>query len=124
MNDTLKIEIRELRENSSNAYIASVNEEGYPQIKCMLVLEHDDMQTQYFSTNLSSKRAQQFLKNSKASVYYCNEAQFKARCLPEALKSAQTIKQKPSFGEKALECTIQRVWTTKIIAYSSLQQIR
>ena len=77
MNDAMKEEIRELRENSNIAYVASINEDGYPQIKGMLVLEHDSMQTQYFSTNLSSKRAQQFLKNSKASVYYCNEAQFK-----------------------------------------------
>lgn len=77
MNDAMKAEIRKLRENSNIAYIASVNEDGYPQMKGMLVLEHDSMQTQYFSTNLSSKRAQQFLKNPKASVYYCNEAQFK-----------------------------------------------
>lgn len=77
MNDTIKSDITELRKNSNIAYIASVSEEGYPQIKGMLVLESDSMQTQYFSTNLSSKRVQQFLKNPKASVYYCNEAQRK-----------------------------------------------
>jgi general stress protein 26 len=58
MNDTLKAEIRALRENSKVAYIASINEGGYPQIKGMLVPECDSMQTQYFSTNFSSKRAQ------------------------------------------------------------------
>ena len=77
MNEEIKSEIRTLREKSNVAYIASVNEEGYPQIKCMLVLEHESMQIQYFSTNLSSKRAQQFLKNPKASVYYCDEVQYK-----------------------------------------------
>ena len=76
MNDDIKTEIRKLREDSTVAYIASINERAYPQIKCMLVLEHDSMQLQYFSTNLSSKRVQQFLKNPKASVYYCNEVQF------------------------------------------------
>ena len=77
MNDRIRSEIRSLRENSGVAYIGSVNGEGYPQIKGMLVLEHDSMQVQYFSTNLSSKRAQQYLKNPKASVYYCDEAQHK-----------------------------------------------
>ncbi len=77
MNDTIKAEIRKLRENSKIACVASVNGDGYPQIKAMLVLEHDSMKTHYFSTNLSSRRAQQFLKNPKASVYYCKEDQFK-----------------------------------------------
>ena len=77
MDEDIKTEIRSLRKNSAVAYIGSVNGEGYPQIKGMLVLEHDSMQTQYFSTNLSSKRAQQFLKNPKASIYYCMETQHK-----------------------------------------------
>jgi len=71
MNDNMKSEIRALRENSSVAYLASVNEDGFPQVKAMLVLEHVGMKEHYFSTNTSSKRVGQFLKNSKASVYYC-----------------------------------------------------
>ena len=72
MNDDTKKEIRALRENSKIAYIGSVNDEGYPQIKAMMVLEHESMQVQYFSTNQSSKRVRQFQKNPKASVYYCS----------------------------------------------------
>ena len=77
MNDTIKAEIQNLRENSAFAYVASVNENGFPQIKAMVVLEHESMRTQYFSTNTSSKRVRQFLKNPKASVYYCDEKNFK-----------------------------------------------
>jgi len=77
MNDSIKSEIRGLRENCNVAYIASVNEVGYPQIKCMLVLEHNSMQVHWFSTNTSSKRVKQFLENPKASVYYCDEVQYK-----------------------------------------------
>lgn len=58
----IKSGIRKLRENAQVAYIGSVNEEGFPQIKGMLVLEHESMQTHYFSTNTSSKRVAQFLK--------------------------------------------------------------
>lgn len=75
--DKVKADIRALRENRPVAYVGSVNGEGYPQIKAMLVLEHDRMDVQFFSTNTSSKRMGQFLKEPKASVYYCDEAQFK-----------------------------------------------
>ena len=78
MNETIKSEIAALRENSKIAHVASLNEDGYPLIKAMLVLEHDSMQVQYFSTNTSSKRVRQFRNSPKASVYYCDEAQFKA----------------------------------------------
>lgn len=74
MNEIIKSEIRKLRESSHIAYVASVNDEGYPQVKGMLVLEQGSVHIQYFSTNTSSKRVGQFLKNPKASVYYCNEA--------------------------------------------------
>jgi general stress protein 26 len=77
MTEDVRNEILALRKNSAAAYVGSVDREGFPQIKCMLVLEHDSARVQWFSTNLSSKRAQQFLKNPKASVYYCDEAQFK-----------------------------------------------
>lgn len=69
----VKAGIRKLRENANVAYIASVNEDGFPQIKGMLVVEHESMKTHYFSTNTSSKRVAQFLKNPKASVYYVDD---------------------------------------------------
>ena len=77
MKDSIKLEIYELRENSDIAYIASIDEEGYPQIKGMFVLEHENVRIQYFSTNLSSNRVKQFLENEKSSVYYCNNKQYK-----------------------------------------------
>ena len=69
----LKKGIRALRENAQVAYVGSVNGEGFPQIKGMLVLEHDSMKTHYFSTNTSSKRVAQFRENPKASVYYVDD---------------------------------------------------
>ncbi|MDE6214368.1 MAG: pyridoxamine 5'-phosphate oxidase family protein [Lachnospiraceae bacterium] len=69
----LKKGIRALRENAQVAYVGSVSGEGFPQIKGMLVLEHDSMKTHYFSTNTSSKRVSQFLQNPKASVYYVDD---------------------------------------------------
>lgn len=77
MNDDVKKEIRALRKNQEVAYVGSVNGGGFPQIKAMFVAEHEDIKVHYFSTNTSSERAAQFLKNSKASVYYCDEKNFK-----------------------------------------------
>lgn len=73
MNENIKSDIRELRQKSNVAYIGSVNGNGFPQIKGMLVLEHDSMKTHYFSTNTSSRRVEQFRNNPKACVYYCDE---------------------------------------------------
>lgn len=77
MNSELKNEIASLRKNSKIAFISSVDENGYPMVKAMLVLENESMKTQYFSTNLSSRRAKQFMENPKAAVYLCNAEDFK-----------------------------------------------
>lgn len=73
MTNSIKTAIRELREQAQVAYIGSVNEEGFPQIKRMLVMEHESMTVHYFSTNTSSRRVKQFLENPKAAVYYCDD---------------------------------------------------
>ena len=73
-------EIRALRESAAVAYVGSVNEAGFPQIKAMLVFEDADkrsMKTHYFSTNYSSKRVKQFLANPRACVYYVDDTKDK-----------------------------------------------
>ena len=77
MDKKIKDEIRKLRDKANIAFVGSVNGENFPQVKAMLVFEHDDLRIQYFSTNLSSKRCAQFRENPKACVYYCNEAEYK-----------------------------------------------
>lgn len=77
MNNKIKTEISDLRRNANVAYVGSINESGYPQVKGMLVLEHESMKTHYFSTNTSSKRVKQFLKEPKACVYYVDDTKDK-----------------------------------------------
>ena len=76
MDNKIKKDIETLRKNADIAYVGSVNGEGFPQIKAMFVAEHEKIGTQLFSTNTSSKRAGQFLKNPKDCVYYCDETNF------------------------------------------------
>jgi len=77
MNDKIKCEIRKLCENSTINYLASINEDGFPQMKAMLTMKQSNMTAHYFSTNTSSLRKAQLSKNPKASVYYCDPGGFK-----------------------------------------------
>lgn len=80
MDKKIKESIRALRESAAVAYVGSMNESGFPQIKGMLVFEDADkrsLKTHYFSTNYSSKRVKQFLANPKACVYYVDDTKDK-----------------------------------------------
>lgn len=59
------------------ALVASVDEDGYPNMKAMFVPRKIEGNSFYFSTNTSSMRTQQFLKNPKASIYFYNKGRFK-----------------------------------------------
>ena len=64
-------------EKSGAALIGSVDAEGYPNVKAMLPpREHDGAKAFYFSTNTSSLRVKQYLKNPKASVYFYDAGSF------------------------------------------------
>lgn len=77
MNPNARESIVNLRKNNGIAYLASVNGEGYPVMRAMLVLEHDGFRTQYFSTNTSSGKVGYYRNNPKASVYYCEPNEYK-----------------------------------------------
>ena len=60
-------------EKSSQAFIASVDADGYPNLKAMLMpREQHSLKTFYFTTNTSSRRVQQYLHNPKAALYFYN----------------------------------------------------
>lgn len=52
------------------AFIASVDEEGFPNIKAMFVPRKIEGNRFYFTTNTSAMRSQQFIKNPKASIFF------------------------------------------------------
>ncbi len=92
-----KNEIIRLRKNSKAAFVSSVDENGYPTVKAMLVLENESMKTQYFSTNLSSRRANQFMENPKAAVYLCNTEEFKVLMFQRIMEVLTYWKHKEMF---------------------------
>lgn len=76
MKKKLLTEINALVEKADVAFVSSMDDNGYPNTKAMLALQHEGLLIHYFSTNLSARRSQQFLKNPRACVYFCNEEQF------------------------------------------------
>lgn len=61
------------------AFIASVNECGYPVVRAMLAPRKVDDAEIYFSTNTSSKKIKQYLDNNKACVYFYKRGKFRYR---------------------------------------------
>ena len=59
------------------AFIASVDENGFPNMKARLAPRKIPGDGLYFSTNTSSMRVSQFMNNPKASVYFYNRGRFK-----------------------------------------------
>lgn len=77
MDSTKRKAIQEVIAKASNVYVSSIDDSGFPNIKAMFARMQDGPVFHYMSTNYSSKRTQQFLKNSKCSIYYCNEQEYK-----------------------------------------------
>ena len=55
------------------AFIASVDEDGFPNMKAMLPPRiREGIKTFYFTTNTSSMRVAQYRENPKGSIYFCD----------------------------------------------------
>ncbi len=63
-------------QKQKTAFVASVDEEGFPNLKAMYTPRKIEGNCFYFSTNMSSLRAQQYLVNPKASIYFYHRGRF------------------------------------------------
>ena len=78
--DILK-ESLSLVERSGVVMIGSNDPAGYPNIKAMFKMETEGLKTVWLSTNTSSKRVAQFLKDPKACLYFVDTENFKGLML-------------------------------------------
>lgn len=70
--------IGNLIDKQSVSYIASIDEDGYPNMKAMLPpRKRVGIKEFYFTTNTSSKRVAQYKENPKASIYFCDKRFFR-----------------------------------------------
>lgn len=103
MTDKISKEISNLIENSNNAFVSSVDQNGFPNTKAMFALYHEGLKTHCFSTNLSSKRASQFISNSKACIYFCDEKEYKGLMLVGTMKVCTDVYHKELLWREGYE---------------------
>lgn len=67
-----------IADKQKTAFIGSVDEQGFPNIKAMLQpRKRERIKTFYFTTNTSSMRVAQYGKNKQACVYFCDNRFFR-----------------------------------------------
>ncbi len=95
MEQELLDQINALIDENQNIVVCSLDEDGFPNAKAMYKTEHEGPKTFLFSTNTSSMRVQQFLKNEKACIYFCGQSKINGLmligtmevCMDRALKA-------------------------------------
>lgn len=75
--NNLQNSVNRLLEQQKTAFIGSIDQEGFPQVKAMLAPRvREGFHTFYFTTNTSSMRVAQFRNDQRASVYFCDQLRF------------------------------------------------
>jgi general stress protein 26 len=86
--------IGSLIEHASISIISSLDSDGFPNTKAMLLPRHrEGIRQIFFTTNTSSLRVAQYLKNPKACVYFYDKRFFKGVMLKgtmEVLRDSST----------------------------------
>ena len=70
-------QIIEFIDKQKVAFISSVDDEGFPNMKAMLMPRKVEGNCFYFTTNTSSLRVKQYQDNDKASIYFFNKGRFR-----------------------------------------------
>jgi general stress protein 26 len=72
---------------SGKSIIGSIDSEGFPNVKAMLMpRRHDGLRVFYFTTNTSSMRVKQYRDNPKAAVYFFNRFSYRGLLLKGAME--------------------------------------
>ena len=80
------------------AFIASVDEDGFPNMKAMLPSrKREGIREFWFSTNTSSLRVSQFRKNPKASIYFYDKRFFRGVMLKGTMEVLEDAESKKSI---------------------------
>jgi general stress protein 26 len=96
--------IETLIDKQKIAYIASVDSEGYPNLKAMLApRKHEGIKTFWFTTNTSSMRVGQYRENPKAAIYFCDNRFFRGVMLTGTMEVLEDTETKRSIWHEGDE---------------------
>lgn len=103
MTERMKNEIESLIGSARDVMVCSVDGQGYPNVKAMFNIAHEGLKTFYLSTNTSSLRVGQFMKNPKSSLYFCNHELFQGFMLIGNMEVLQGDDIKHRFWQEGWE---------------------
>jgi len=103
MNEREKTEIKRLLKTYRHVVVCSVDDNGFPAAKAMSIIKSEGAHTLWFSTNVSSTRTAQFLKNSKACVYFMDIAAIHGLSLTGEMTVITDDKTKAEFWFEGAE---------------------
>ena len=87
--------IETIVERQKVVFIGSVDSEGFPNMKAMLMArKREGLRTFYLTTNTSSMRVSQFQKNNKSCLYFCDCDNFKGIMLKGTVEVLTDAKHK------------------------------
>ena len=92
-----------LIEESTFCLLGTNNEDGFPNIKGMTNLKSEGLKKIWFSTNTSSRRVQQLMKDNRACVYYVAGDKFRGLMLVGTVEILQDLESKKMLWSDGAE---------------------
>lgn len=93
--------IGKLIDNQKTAFISSIDAEGFPNTKAMLKpRKREGLRTFYFTTNTSSMRVSQFLKDNHSCIYFCDGRFFRGVMLKGTMEVLTDNEHKEMIWEE------------------------
>ena len=91
------------------SFIASIDEDGFPNMKAMLQpRKREGIKIIYFTTNTSSMRVVQYRKNDHASVYFCDRRFFRGVMLRGTMEVLTDSTSKEMIWREGIQCIIRK----------------
>ncbi len=92
-----------LANRSGIAMLGTNGDNGYPNIKAMIKMENEGLNRIWLSTNTSSKRAGQLLRDSKACVYFVDFEQWMGLMLVGEAEVLQDMESRQRLWREGFE---------------------
>jgi len=96
-------EAQALANQSAIAMLGTNGDQGYPNIKAMIKMENEGLNRIWFSTNSSSRRTGQLVRNLKACVYFVDFEQWKGLMLVGDVEILQDMESKQRLWREGFE---------------------
>jgi len=98
------LEVIDNLKNQKAIILSSISQDGYPSNRAMLTIKRKfNRKEMYFSTNTSSSKIEEYLKNNKASIYYYDDTTFEGIMLQGHIEVKQDSETKDFFWHKGDE---------------------